>query len=358
MSHRVYFFLYLYLYLCLYLYNQSMEPSDDKFAEKFAEYMKQMSKSARAMLSRASIPRDLRDKIMNDTIYGNWSEPLAGVEYESFREMIDTYHIIHASVLKLYPELDPSWLIQLIETFIEFLKTTPPNSVPIFDLLRPIVMENQYLTLSQVYESHEKIPGKYRTWVKRFIKYPYKPVELEALMQERGVTDESLGHYLKDSGIAVDGDIGKGITRFFDKVVVILSDIFDEMTNNRRYIIVTESECPPNELYERLFLEQESMAEEGSPTRASLIIRVIVFDMIPIFEMLKLLDRKYLPFLTFERMLKLDSALKNFKDYELKKFKDSGLKKKKGGGGLTLKKRSNKRRSNKRRSKLRRKFHF
>lgn len=319
---------------------------------KFAKHMKQMSKSARAMLSRASIPRDLRDKIMNDTIYGNWSEPLVGVEYESFREMIDTYHIIHASVLKLYPELDPSWLIQLIETFIEFLKTTPPNSVPIFDLLRPIVMENQYLTMSQVYESHEKIPGKYRAWVERFIKYPYKPVELEALMQERGVTDESLGHYLEDSGIAVDSVIGKGITRFFDEVVVILSDIFDEMTEYSRLFLVTESKCPPNELYKRLFSMQESMAEEGSPTRASLTIRCSVFDMIPIFEMLKLLDRKYLPFLTFEKMLKLDSELKNFKD-ELKKFKDSGLKKKKGGGGLTLKKRSNKRRS-----KLRRKFHF
>ena len=266
--------------------------------------------------------------------------------------MMDTYHIIHASVLKLYPGLDPSWLIQIIETFIEFLKTTPPNSVPIFDLLRPIVMENQYLTLSQVYESHEKIPGKYRAWVERFIKYPYKPVELEALMQARGVTDESLGHYLKDSGIAVDGDIGKGITRFFDEVVVILSDIFDEMTNNRRYIIATKSKCPPNELYERLFLEQESLKEEDSPKRASLTIRCSVFDMIPIFEMLKLLDRKYLPFLTFEKMLKLDSELKNFKD-ELKKFKDSGLKKKKGGGGLTLKKRINNRRS-----KLRRKFHF
>ena len=313
----------------------SMEPP----GAKFAKHMKQMSKSARAMLSRASIPRDLRDKIMNDTIYGNWSEPLAGVEYESFREMIDIYYIIHESVLQLYPGLDPSWLIQIIETFIEFLKTTPPNSVPIFDLLRPIVMENQYLTLSQVYESHEKIPGKYRTWVKRFIKYHYEPVEFEALMQERGITDESLGHYLEDSGIAVDGDIGKGITRFFDKVVVILSDIFDEMTNNRRYIIVTESECPPNELYERLFLEQESMAEEGSPTRASLIIRVIVFDMIPIFERLVNLNRKYgeppqkyrkyIEPLTFDKMLKLDS--------ELKANQGGG-----GGGGLTRKRRINK----------------
>jgi hypothetical protein len=337
-----------------------MEPSDDKFAEKFAEYMKEMSTTARDRLCSAHIPGELRDKIMNDTSYGNWSKqlaPLAGVE--SFREMIDIYYIIHESVLQLYPGLDPSWLIQLIETFIEFLKTTPPNSVPIFDLLRPIVMENQYLTLSQVYESHEKIPGKYRTWVKRFIKYHYEPVEFEALMQERGITDESLGHHpLKDSGMAVDSVIGKGITRFFDKVVVILSDIFDEMTEYSRLFLVTESKCPPNELYKRLFSMQESMAEEGSPTRASLIIRVIVFDMIPIFERLKLLDRKYLPFLTFERMLKLDSALKNFKDYELKKFKDSGLKKKKGGGGLTLKKRSNKRRINNRRSKLRRKFHF
>ena len=158
-------------------------------------------------------------------------------------------------------------------------------------------------------------------------------------MQERGITDESLGHYLEDSGIAVDGDIGKGITRFFDKVVVILSDIFDEMTNNRRYIIVTESECPPNELYERLFLEQESMAEEGSPTRASLIIRVIVFDMIPIFERLVNLNRKYgeppqkyrkyIEPLTFDKMLKLDS--------ELKANQGGG-----GGGGLTRKRRINK----------------
>lgn len=313
----------------------SMEPG-----AKFAEHMKQMSKSARAMLSRASIPRDLRDKIMNDTIYGNWSEPLAGVEYESFREMIDTYHIIHASVLKLYPELDPSWLIQLIDTFIEFLKTTPPNSVPIFDLLRPIVMENQYLTLSQVYESHEKIPGKYRTWVKRFIKYHYEPVEFEALMQERGITDESLGHHrLKDSGIAVDSVIGKGITRFFDKVVVILSDIFDEMTEYSRLFLVTESKCPPNELYKRLFSMQESMAEEGSPTRASLIIRVIVFDMIPIFERLVNLNRKYgeppqkyrkyIEPLTFDKMLKLDS--------ELKANQGGG-----GGGGLTRKRRIHK----------------
>ena len=329
---------------------------------KFAKHMKQMSKSARAMLSRASIPRDLRDKIMNDTIYGNWSEPLVGVEYESFREMIDTYHIIHASVLQLYPGLDPSWLIQIIETFIEFLKTTPPNSVPIFDLLRPIVMENQYLTLSQlsqnqyltlsqlsqVYARYAGMPGKYRTWVERFIKYPYKPVELEALMQERGVTDESLGHYLEDSGIAVDGDIGKGITHFFDEVVVILSDIFDEMTNNRRYIIVTESKCPPNELYKRLFSMQESMAEEGSPKRASLTIRCSVFDMIPIFERLVNLNRKYgeppqkyrkyIEPLTFDKMLKLDSELKA----------NQG-----GGGGLTRK-----RRINNRRSKLRRKFHF
>jgi hypothetical protein len=340
-----------------------MEPSDDKFAEKFAEYMKEMSTTARDRLCSAHIPGELRDKIINDTSYGNWSKQLAPLaEVESFREMIDIYYIIHESVLQLYPGLDPSWLIQIIETFIEFLKTTPQNSVPIFDLLRPIVMENQYLTLSQVYARYEGMPGKYRTWVERFIKYPYKPVELEELMQERGITDESLGHYLEDSGIAVDGDIGKGITRFFDKVVVILSDIFDEMTNNRRYIIATESECPPNELYERLFLEQESLKEEDSPKRASLTIRCSVFDMIPIFEMLKLLDRKYLPFLTFERMLKLDSALKNFKDYELKKFKDSGLKKKKlsnqGGGGLTRKNRNNKRRSNKRRSKLRRKFHF
>jgi hypothetical protein len=199
-------------------------------------------------------------------------------------------------------------------------------------------MEKQYLTLSQVYESHEKIPGKYRTWVERFIKYPYKPVELEALMQERGITDESLGRHLECSGIAVDSNIGKGITRFFDKVVDILSDVFDEMTNYSRIRLVRDSKCPPNELYERLFSMQSSMEEEASPTRASLTIRCSVIDMIPIFERLFNLDRKYGPltFLTFDKMLKLDSELKKY-------LANQG-----GGGGLTRKKRS----------KLRRKFHF
>jgi hypothetical protein len=36
---------------------------------KFAKHMRKMSKTASAMISRAGIPVELRDKIMNETIY-------------------------------------------------------------------------------------------------------------------------------------------------------------------------------------------------------------------------------------------------------------------------------------------------
>ena len=274
------------------------------FKQSFKD-MQEMSHVARAALSHVGITRDIRDKIMNETKYANWSKPLVSVEYKSFREIIDIYHGIREGVIEIYPLLDPSWLIQIIETYIEFLKKTPQNTVPIFELLLPIIVEKQYLTRD-----------KYPTWVNRFIKYHFRPVELEQLMQARSMTDEMLVGQLQDSGITVDSDIGKGITRFIDKVVDILSDVFDKMIS----------------------------IHKDKPTaskHASLTITAVIQDMIPIFRILFKLNSRYadaplMQHLTFNKMLKLDSELKK----ELKKQ----------GGGLTRKRRSNKKRSNKKRT--------
>ena len=297
----------------------------------FAKHMADMSKSARIALSRSGIPKELINKIMKNTIYGNLSSlaPLVDIEYKSFRKMIDTYHIIHDQVLEIYPELDPSWVIEIIEKFIEFLKTTPPNSVPIFDLLEAIIAKNQYLTQSQVYENERMPRDKYRVWVDRFIQYHYRPDELEKIMHTHGMTDESLSGILVNSRITLDSDIGKGIIRFFDEVVAILSDVFDEMTGYDRHSLAIK--CHPDELYTRLFSKQQN---REAILKAILIIRTSVIDgMIPIFKsLIKLKTKKkyadLMKFLTFENMLKLDS--------ELEKIKQGR------GGGLTRKRRSNK----------------
>ena len=265
---------------------------------------------------------------MKNTIYGNLSSlaPLVDIECKSFREMIDLYHIIHDQVLEIYPELDPSWVIEIIDKFIKFLKTTPPNSVPIFDLLEAIIAKNQYLTQSQVYENERMPRDKYRVWVDRFIQYHYRPDELEKIMHTHGMTDESLSGILVNSGITLDSDIGKGIIRFFNKVVAILSDVFDEMTGYDRHSLAIK--CHPDELYTKLFSKRQN---REAILKAILTIRTSVTDgMIPIFKSLFKLKKKYadlMKILTFKNMLKLDS--------ELKKIKQGR------GGGLT-RKRSNK----------------
>jgi len=295
----------------------------------FAKHMADMSKSSRIALSRSGISKELINKIMKKTIYGNLSSlaPLVDIEYKSFREMIDLYHIIHDQVLEIYPELDPSWVIEIIEKFINFLKTTPPNSVPIVYLLEAIIEKNQYLTQSQVYENERMPRDKYRVWVDRFIKYHYRPDELEELMHTYNRTDETLVG-LVNSGITLDSDIGKGIIRFFDEVVAILSDVFDEMTNYDRHSLAIK--CHPDELYTKLFSKRQN---REAILKAILTIRTSVTDgIIPIFKNLFKLKKKkkyadLMKILTFENMLKLDS--------ELKKIKQGR------GGGLT-RKRSNK----------------
>ena len=277
----------------------------------FAKHMADMSKSARIALSRSGIPEELRNKIMKKTIYGNLSSlaPLVDIEYNSFREMIDVYHIIHNQVLEIYPELDPSWVIKIIEKFIKFLKTTPPNSVPyVLGLMELIITEQKYLTQSQVYENERMPRDEYRVWVDRFIQ-----------------------------NYSLDTTTGEKLTRFFDEVVAILSDVFDEMTDNYRHSLAIT--CSPDKLYTKLFSKQEK--KRKAILTAILIIRTSVIDgMIPLFEILVKLNRKYadhplMKILTFEKMLKLDSELKKLKQ---------------GGGGLTRSKRSNKKRSNKKRS--------
>ena len=275
----------------------------------FAKHMADMSKSARIALSRRSdIPKEIINKIMKNTIYGNLSSlaPLVDIEYNSFREMIDVYHAIHRSVLEIYPEVDPSWVIEIIEKFIKFLKTSPSNSVPdVLVLLELIITNNQYLTQSQVYKNERMPRDKYRELVDRYIH-------------------------------SLDTTTGEKLTRFFDEVVAILSDVFDEMTDNYRHSLAIT--CSPDKLYAKLFSKQEK--KRKAILTAILIIRTSVIDgMIPIFKNLVNLNRKYadhplMQNLTFENMLKLDSELKKLNQ---------------GGGGLT-RKRSNKKRSNKKRS--------
>ncbi len=204
-------------------------------------------------------------------------------------------------------------MIQIIQTYIEFLQTTPQNSVPIFDLLISIIVAKQYLTRDKY---------KYRTWVNRFIQYPFRPVEFEKLMQEQGMTDENLVRLpdMPDSGITVESDIGKGITRFIDKVVDILRDVFRKMTRHK-----------PDELYEKSFLITPTC------TRASLTITAVITDMIPIFEKLFTLSRY------------ADAPMQDLISVKMS-ILVLKLKLNKQGGGLTRKKRSNKKRSNKKRT--------
>ena len=249
---------------------------EQRQVKEFAEHMKQMSKSARAMLSRASIPVELRDKIMNETNYGNWSKPiidLAGVEFELFKQIIDMYDRILQSVREEYPMMDHSWLIEIIEQFIVLLKTAP-RLPSILEPLNELVGRTEYLTKSQLYVGMPR--DNYREQVDAFIQR----------------------HEL-------DTTIAAGITIFFDRVVTILSGVFDDMTDGYRWMLALNSnlDLNPNTLYTELFMWPD-------PIDASKTIYKSVFNMQYIFIRLhglitKRENRQLIKNLTFKKMLEL-----------------------------------------------------
>lgn len=265
--------------------------------DAFVKSVKKKSHAARMSLSHRGIPRDVRDVILDNTIYGNRYKP-------QIDEIIRVYNRVRDSVLEKYPKLNPSWLIQIIEKFIELLKTTPPNfPLTFLQLLEDIMKRSFYLTLSQVYEGNTEIP-KYRVGVHNLIRY-YR--------------------------IDVNSDIGIKINRFFDEVIAILSDVFDQMTEGDRYRLAME--YTPKKLYSEVLMWPDNSDADD-------VIRESVLKMFPIFISLTRLsnkNRSLIQNLTFQDLLELEQQ--------------SGQQE----GGF-YKTRSNKRRSNKKRSNKRRTY--
>jgi hypothetical protein len=252
------------------------------FAQKMSE-MSEMEKTTRKSLSRSGIPRDIRDKILDSTIYGKWSKRLIHNEFESFNKIINIYISISSLIYQRYPNIDPSWFIEIIEKFIDLLKAIPsePSIVPnLINLLVKIITDKQYLTESQVYAAMPRDGDKYRRTVVLFIKH-FK-----------------LTH------------IGVIITRFVDEVVTILSDAFDQMTDHARFAIAETT--PQAELYNELFLFP-------TPDTTNNDIKAIFNKLFQIFTILNILkntvnDGIYvndhlIQNLTFKKMLELHYKL-------------------------------------------------
>jgi hypothetical protein len=265
--------------------------------DAFVKSVKEKSHAARMSLSHQGIPRDVRDVILDNTIYGNRYKP-------QIDEIIRVYNRVRDSVLEKYPDLNPSWLIQIIEKFIELLKTTPPNfPLTFLRLLKDIMLRSFYLTPSQVYAGNTEIP-KYRVGVHNFIR-----------------------HYRID----VNSDIGIKINRFFDEVITILSDVFDQMTDNHRHLLAMQH--TPRTLYREVLMWTENSDADD-------VIRESVLNMFPIFISLSRLsneNRSLIQNLTFQDLLELEqqSGQQEGGFYKTRSNKRSN------------KKRSNKRRSNK-----------
>jgi hypothetical protein len=144
-----------------------------------------------------------------------------------------------------------------------------------------LVRNNEYLTKSQLYEGMP--PDNYHQ-------------EVDAFIQQHHATPE----------------LAEGITFFFDRVVIILSDAFDEITDNLRTMIWIDGQSNPalginsDTFYENLF----TWPVGPDANNASELISISVGKMQCIFTIFHYLITNHKQLtrnLTFKKMIELES---------------------------------------------------
>ena len=175
----------------------------------------------------AHFPREIYDKLFANTIYSHTDIPTSAwisEHYELYRRILYT----HYTVLKTcqedygYGSLDDSWLIEITDLYIDLLKNTPRDFPDILRVFDSIVKRRQYLTnLTLLSESQLNFPGG-RDWSWRA-----HLATVDQFISTSLTSDQSQR-------------FGQVIRNFFDKVVDILARVFDEVTDNMRYLILID----------------------------------------------------------------------------------------------------------------------
>ena len=130
-------------------------------SSKFINYIKDMSSTARATISKKGLPLDLRDEVMDLTPFTKKNAGVIVVPVVTLVKILSARVIIGAGSLG-GKELEkyPSWLLEISQGFIDLLKYTP-HLPPVLDLftqlLREFKMQQQYSRK----EMYDRIIGQF-----------------------------------------------------------------------------------------------------------------------------------------------------------------------------------------------------
>lgn len=175
----------------------------------------------------AHFPREIHDKLFANTIYSHTDIPIfawISEHYELYRRILYTHYTVLKTCQKEYHygSLDDSWLIEITDLYIELLKNTPPDFPNILRVFDSIVKKQQYLTnLTLLSESQLNFPGG------RELSWRAHLETVDQFIRTSLTSDQSQ-------------QFGQVIRIFFDKVVDILARVFDDVTENIRYLTLID----------------------------------------------------------------------------------------------------------------------
>jgi hypothetical protein len=164
-------------------------------------FMKKMSSTARASMSKVGFPVELRDKILDLTPYANdkvihfLKEILGESEFSRFIYLVTLPTYIASSHSKILLNKYPSWLTDIIEEYLNLLKSVQD-------------LPNIFVPLRQILDEYVKTRGYYE--------HRYTDQEFIDL------SSRIVSAFITDSRLDPAGEVATKIKIFFTNVVNIL----------------------------------------------------------------------------------------------------------------------------------------